>query len=161
MKKHLVNTIDFIYNLLPVPGMIRKVMKLQTFRYAFVGMLNLFYGVVQYWFIYNYLLFQQDVDLYVVTISAPVFALLLNFVITFFTGFFLVREIAFDESKVRSRTQLFRYAMVVALNLCINYGGIKLFVEVLAIYPSVSNALIQVITVNVSFLINKHFTFKA
>lgn len=161
MKKHLINTIDFIYNLLPLPSRIRKIMKLQTFRYAFVGGANLLYGIVQYWFIYHFVLFQTDVDLGFMVMSAPVVALLINFVITFFTGFFLVREIAFDESEVRGRTQLLRYAMVVALNLGINYGGIKLLVEVMGIYPSVSNALIQIITVNVSFLINKYFTFKA
>ncbi|MFI3295150.1 MAG: GtrA family protein [Rikenellaceae bacterium] len=134
---------------------------MQTFRYASAGTINLVYGIVQYWFIYNYILFQNDVDLGFTVVSAPVFTFLLNFVITFFTGFFLVRTLAFEGSTVRSHTQMFRYLIAVGINLCINYFGIKLFVETWSVFPSVSNAIIQVITINVSFLVNKHFTFKA
>lgn len=141
--------------------MVRRIVPRQTFRYGAVGGVNLLYGIVQYWFIYNYVLFQGDVDMGFITISAPICAFLLNFIITFFTGFYLVRTIAFEESEVRGRVQIMRYAMVVALNVMINYFGLKLLVEVLDIFPSVSNAIIQVVTVNVSFVFNKYFTFKA
>lgn len=159
MKKLVTEIIDFIHRHLPP---FFRFIPLQTFRYGAVGGVNMVYGIVQYWVIYNFILHQHDINLLnIVVVSAPVMAFLMNFVITFFTGFYLVKHIAFEESQVKSHVQMIRYGMVVVMNLGINYGGIKLFVEVCNFYPTISNALIQIITVNVSFLINKYFTFKA
>lgn len=139
----------------------RGVMDRQTFRYAAVGGANLGFGVVLYWFLYNIVLVKQDTTFFgLVTISAPILAFLINFVITFFTGFWLTKNVAFGESKLRGRVQLLRYAMVVALNIMINYWGLKLLVGVFGFYPTLSYLSLQVITVAISYLASRYFTFR-
>ncbi|MEG1607350.1 MAG: GtrA family protein [Mucinivorans sp.] len=154
MKHFISRIVDALY--LPIFRFIPR----QTFRYAVVGGANVAYGIVQYWFIYNFLLNQENVDFGIVVISAPIMSFLINFVITFFTGFWLTRNIAFDKSTVRGRIQLVRYAMVVALNVGINYLGLKLLVETCGFYPSIVNAFMQLLTVSVSYLSGRFYTFR-
>ena len=45
--------------------------------------------------------------------------------------------------------------MVVVLNIVIKYSGLKLLVEVIGVYPSISNAILTVVTVVVSYLLQK------
>lgn len=154
MKKRLTSIIDILYK------PFSRLIPLQTFRYGLVGGLNAGYGIIQYWFIFNFILDQKDVDLGFVVISAPIFAFLINFVITFFTGFWLTKNIAFAKSIVRTRTQMLRYLCVVAANVAINYFGLKLMVEQFDVFPSIANACVQIVTITFSFLMNKFFTFQ-
>ncbi len=50
--------------------------------------------------------------------------------------------------------------MVVVLNIVIKYSGLKLLVEVIGVYPSISNAILTVVTVVVSYLLQKNFSFR-
>ncbi len=152
----LCRIIDLFY-IAPV----RRVFDLRTFRYAAAGGLNLAFGVVFYWVLFNFVLEKQDTDIFgIVTISAHILAFLINFVVTFFSGFWLTRTLAFSDSEVKSVTQLFRYSIVVAMNICINYFGLKLLVEVFGFYPTPSYMSLQIITVTVSYLASRHFTFR-
>lgn len=139
---------------------LRRFIPQETFRYALVGGLNLLFNLVLYWFCYNYILDQEDTDFGIVVVSAPILAFLITFVITFFTGFYLARNIAFGKSRVHGGKQLFRYAQVVAINIAINYFGLKLLVDVLGFYPSLSNAAIQIVTVTFSYLAQRFYTFR-
>ena len=133
----------------------------ETFSYAFAGGLNVAYGIVQYWFIYNYILAQKDVDLLFVVVSAPIMAFLINFVITFFTGFYLVRGVAFDKPHHHTPgLQMLFYTGVVAINVVVNYVGLKVLVEQFEFYPTIANALVQVVTIAISFTLNKFVTFR-
>jgi len=133
----------------------------ETFSYAFAGGLNVAYGIVQYWFIYNFILGQQDVNLGLVVVSAPIMTFLINFAITFFTGFYLVRGVAFAKSHQHTPAiQMLFYAGVVAVNVVVNYVGIKVLVEQLQFYPTIANALVQVVTIAISFTLNKFVTFR-
>ena len=139
---------------------LRRFVPQETFRYAFVGGLNLLFNLVLYWFCFNYVLGKRDTDLGIVTVSAPILAFLIAFVITFFTGFWLVRKVAFDRSQVHGAKQLFRYAQVVGVNIAINYFGLKLLVAVLGCYPSLSYAALQVVTTLFSYLAQRFYTFR-
>lgn len=139
---------------------LRKIIPQETFRYAFVGGLNLLFNMVLYWFCFNYVLDKRDTDFGIVTVSAPILAFLITFVITFFTGFWLVRHVAFGKSQVHGAKQLFRYAQVVAINIGINYFGLKLLVDVLGFYPSPSYAGLQVVTTAFSYLAQRYYTFR-
>lgn len=139
---------------------IRRFVPIETFRYALMGGSNLLLGMVLYWFCFHFVLQKQDTDFGIVVISAKTLAFLISFVVTFFTGFFLVRTVAFSESQVRGRKQLFRYAQVVALNVAINYFGLELLVDRLGFYPTPSYASLQIITVLFSYLAQRYYTFK-
>lgn len=137
-----------------------RVIPQQTFRYAAVGGSNALLNMVIYWFSFNYILGKQDTDFGIVVVSAPILAFLIAFVITFCTGFYLSRNVAFSGSPLRGRMQLFRYGQVVAVNLAINYFGLKLLVEGCEFYPSISYAAIQVITILFSYLSQRFYTFR-
>lgn len=67
---------------------------------------------------------------------------------------------AFRRSALRSRVQLFRYALSVAGSLLLNYVLIKLFVEACRIYATPSMLLTSAICSVYSFLMAKYFTFR-
>ncbi|MEF9950660.1 MAG: GtrA family protein [Mucinivorans sp.] len=156
MGRFLARLIDFFY----FPCVARFVPR-DTFRYAAVGGLNLALSVVLYSFFFHILLRKGDTRILgFVVISAPILAFMLSFVLTFLSGFWLTRNVAFGGSSLKGSTQLFRYAQVVGVNLLINYFGLKLFVEVWGFYPTPSYLSLQIATVGVSYLASKHYTFR-
>ena len=79
---------------------------------------------------------------------------------TFPIGFLSMRHIVFTESNLRGRVQLFRYLLVVMLCFLLNYVFLKFFVEQLHIYPTPAQILTTCITIGVSYISQKYFTFK-
>lgn len=155
MRRIITRLADFFYI-----GPLRRIIPQETFRYAFVGGLNLLLNMILYWICFNFVLEKRDTDFGIVTVSAPILAFLITFVVTFFTGFWLARHVAFGKSQVHGARQLFRYAQVVAVNIGINYFGLKLLVDVLGFYPSPSYAAIQTVTTVFSYLAQRFYTFR-
>jgi putative flippase GtrA len=85
---------------------------------------------------------------------------MISFLITFPTGFFLMRNIVFTGSTLRGRVQLIRYFTLVLICIILNYIFIKLFVEQFGIYPTIAKALTTIIVVLFSYATQRHFTFK-
>ncbi len=158
MNSLLIRIVDLFY-LKPLRFIPRE-----TFRYGAVGGLNLLFGSVLYWFIFNFPMGNWWGDasekVYFGIVTAPILAFLITFAITFFTGFYLVRTVAFGTSQVRGRRQLFRYAQVVAVNLLINYAGLHLLIKVWDFYPTLSYVMIQLVTVIFSYVAQRFYTFK-
>lgn len=155
LQRILINIIDRFYF-----PFIRRVLPLQVFRYAAAGGMNMALDIVLYFIVFNFVLHQNDLNLHIVVISPEIAAFLIVFPITFLTGFWLAKNIAFQNSILKTRTQSTRYFMVVLMNILIKYWGIKFFVDVIGIFPSVSNAITTVITVIFSYLMQNYFTFK-
>lgn len=156
MKQLIIKIVDSLY--LPI---VRKFMPLQTFRYGVCGGINLIFDALLYLFFFNILLKQQNLNLHVVVISPQIAAFLLTFPIVFLTGFYLAKNISFEGRKGRSREQRVKYLAVVVLNIAIKYWGIKLLTIPMAIYPSIANVIMTVVTVVVSYLLQNYFTFKS
>jgi len=138
----------------------RKLMPVQTFRYAACGGFNTLLDIFIYFISYNFILHKQVVYTPFVAISPHIAAFMISFCISFPTGFFLNRTIVFAGSTLRGRVQLFRYLLLVIVCIVLNYVFIKLFVEQFHIYPTISKILTTVIVVSFSYLTQKHFTFK-
>ena len=133
----------------------------QLFRYAFCGGLNLSLDAMWYYVIYHYLIGEERfINLGFVLMSAPIASLFLVFPITFFTGFWLNRNVAFRSSPLRTRTQLFRYALSVGGAILLNYLCMKLFVEVFAVWPTPAKLATSVLSALYSFLAARYFTFR-
>lgn len=130
------------------------------FRYAVCGGANMVLDVVWYYLIYHYIIALRYIDLGVVVISPHVASLAVVFPITFFTGFWLNRNVAFRSVEVGQGRQLLKYALTVAGSLLLNYICIKLFVEVAGIWPTPAKALTTVVCVAYSYLSGRYFTFK-
>ncbi len=152
-----------------------KIMSEQLFRYAACGGGNLVLDWVLYFLIYNFVIGHEIVKLsiinYQLSITPHIATLCIVFPITLLTGFWLQKFVTFQtpnkgeapnfQTKTQSQTprQLSRYILIVFINLAINYFGLKLCVEILGWYPTPSKMCITLVTVAVSYLGQKHFTF--
>lgn len=155
LRGTIISAIDFFY------WPFRKLMPLQTFRYAVCGGGNTLLDIFLYFISYNFIVDKRILYTPVGAISPHIAAFLLAFTVSFPTGYLLNRFIVFPGSILRGRVQLFRYFLLVILCIFLNYIFIKLFVEHFHIYPTVSKMLTTVVVVSFSYLTQKNFTFKS
>ncbi len=133
---------------------------LTFFKYGVCGASNMVFDWVLFFFVYNFIVAKQLVYLKIVTLSPHVASLFITFPITLLSGFLLQKYVTFTASNLRGRYQLFRYFIIVIVNLLINYFGLKLLVDGLAFYPTPSKMIITFFTVMVSYFAQKIFIFK-
>lgn len=167
LSQIITKIIDFFYR--PFSRYIPE----QLFRYAACGGGNMVLDWVLYFVVYNFvvghelvyislpdMLCQLAVENCQLCLTPHILSLLIVFPITLITGFLLNKYVTFTQSSLRGYSQLFRYVLIVAVNLLVNYFGLKLFVEICGIYPTPSKMIITIITVAISFFGQKYFTFK-
>lgn len=135
-------------------------MPLQTYRYAFCGGANAAFGLLTYFIGYRFLFAGRIFDLGFFAFKPHIAALFLSSFITFLIGFLLNRYVVFTSSYLRGRIQLFRYFLSFSFNLVFNYLMLKLFVEILHIEPVLSQVITIVLVIGISYLTQKHFTFR-
>lgn len=138
----------------------KKMCSEQFFVYGVCGAANTLFSWFLYWFLYNFVLQKENLDLGIVVFKPHIAAFFIQFAITFVSGFWLNRYVSFSTSSLKKRVQIPRYLSVVTTCVLINYWGLKLFVEVLGIYPTPSQMLNTVVTTTFSFFAQKHFAFK-
>lgn len=154
LAQRLINIVDALY-IKPLRGLISR----NLFGYGLCGAVNMTLDIVWYFLIYHYVVRESYFDLGFVVISPHILSLFIVFPITFFTGFWLNRNVAFRVTAVDSQKQLFRYALSVVGSILINYVCMKLFVEVFNIWPTPSKMLTTVISVCYSYLMARYITF--
>ena len=156
----LTKIIDFLYR------PFNKWVSEQVFRYAVCGGGNLVLDWLLYFVTYNYVVGHDNVYLALssldiqLCLTPHIAALCIVFPITLLTGFWLQKNVTFTHADTPGALQLWRYILIVALNLAINYYGLKLCVETLGWYPTPSKIVITLITVVVSYAGQKYYTFK-
>lgn len=155
VSKWLISIVDALY----IP-LIRRFLPRDIFGYGLCGGLNMMLDTLWYFLLYHYVVCEQFVDLGVVVMSPHIVTLCLVFPITFFTGFWLNRNVAFRVTHFSSTRQLARYALSVVGSILINYLCMKVFVEVLYIWPTPSKMLTTIISTCYSFLAARYFTFR-
>ena len=157
ISKVILDLIDWFYPIF------KKMMPLKTFRYAACGGANTILDITLFFVSYNFLfkresLFFPSLNLMV---GAHIAAFLVSFCVTFPIGFYLSRYVVFQETSVGKREQLGKYFTVVMFCLVLNYGFLKLFVDVFKWYPTPSKILTTFFVVMFSYFSQKNFTFKA
>ena len=162
----ITKIVDFFYR------PFRKYIPQQLFRYAACGGGNMVLDWVLYFLLYNFVIGHELVYISLplntqlstlnceICLTPHILTLLIVFPITLFTGFWLNKYVTFTQSTLRGYKQLWRYILIVIVNLLINYFGLKLLVDVCGIYPTPSKMIITIITVIISFFGQKYFSFK-
>lgn len=167
----ITKVIDFFY------PPFRKLMSEQLFRYAACGGGNMVLDWVLYFVLYNFVIGHELIHLqftiyhlqFSQAITPHIATLCIVFPITLLTGFWLQKNITFKGQRDKvQRTkddgqgakQLMRYILIVAVNLAVNYFGLKLCVETFGWYPTPSKMLITLVTVAISYLGQKYYTFR-
>ena len=154
MRERIISLVDFFY------PPFKKLFPLQTFRYAVCGGGNMVLDIVLFYISFNYILHKQMLDLGFITLKPYNAALFMAFCITFPLGFFLSKYIVFNGSYLKGRVQLFRYVLIVGINLILNYVILNVLVQSMHFYPTVARIFAVAIIVTFSYLSQKHFTFK-
>ena len=157
----ITKIIDFFY------PPFRKIMSEQLFRYAACGGGNLVLDWVLYFLIYNFVIGHEIVNLqftihnlqFTQALTPHIATLCIVFPITLLTGFWLQKYVTFTGSNLHGARQLGRYILIVAVNLAINYFGLKLCVDIMGWYPTPSKMCITLVTVAISYFGQKYFTF--
>jgi putative flippase GtrA len=154
MRKKIISFIDFFY------PPFKSFMPLQTFRYAACGGGNTLLDIALFYISFNYILHQKILNLGFIALKPYNAALGMAFCITFPIGFLLNKYIVFNSSYLRSYVQLFRYVLIVAANLLLNYAIINVLVQYMHFYPTIAKIFATAVIVAFSYLSQKHFTFR-
>ncbi|PYF73918.1 GtrA family protein [Pedobacter nutrimenti] len=154
MRKAVLKFIDFFY-----PPFSRWLSP-HTFRYIVSGATTASSGIVVYFIAYNLILHQQHVQVGGLLVTAPIAALAIESVITLFIGFVLNKYLVFTHSNLKGRIQLFRYATVVATNVLLNYGFLKILIEAFGFYPTVAKIITTGVLAICSYFLQKYFSFR-
>lgn len=91
----ITKAIDFFY-----VKPLRAIVPQQVFRYLACGATTALLDAVWYFLIYHYIVCEQYTDLGFVVVSPHISALCIVFPITFFTGFWLNRNVAFKVTHI-------------------------------------------------------------
>jgi len=154
LVKIIHNILDFFYPLF------KRFFDKTTYYYAACGGVNTLFDLFLFFISYNFILKKQILELPFIAVSPHIAAFIIAFFFSFPTGFLLMRYIVFRSSYLRGRVQLFRYFLSVCISLLLNYIFLKIFVEQLHFYPTVSKLIITFIVVGFSYLAQKYFSFK-
>lgn len=150
----ITRAIDLFY-LPPVS----KAVPQRIFRYGVCGALNMALDAVWYFVIYHFIVCKRFVDLGFVVVSPHIFSLAIVFPITFLTGFWLNRNVAFRTVEVSERRQLVRYMLTVAGSILLNYVCMKLLVEHAGVWATPSKIITAMICAVYSYLVGRYYTF--
>lgn len=140
----------------------------EFFRYGACGGGNMVLDWILYFLFYHFLFSYFGSVVYLpelfgflpLAISPHILAFGITFPITLLTGFWLNKYVTFTQSSLRGSKQLARYMEIVAINLLVNYLGLKFFVEFCHFYPTPSKMLVTLITVAISYFGQKYYSFK-
>lgn len=154
MREKILSFIDFFY------PPFKKLMPLQTFRYAVCGGSNTLLDIFLFYISFNFVLKKQILNLGFISLKPYNAALGMAFCITFPLGFIMNKYLVFKGSYLRGHVQLVRYMLIVAANLALNYVILNLLVQYLHFFPTIAKVIATVIIVAFSYLSQKHFTFR-
>ena len=136
----------------------------QLFLYALCGGGNMVFDWCLYFLLYNFVIGHDLVYLsmagHELCITPHIATLCIVFPITLLTGFLLQKYVTFTASRLNSWRQLVRYMIIVAVNLAVNYFGLKLCVEIFGWYPTPSKMAITLITIAISYFGQKYYSFR-
>ena len=136
----------------------------QTFYYAACGGANLVSSWFFFFLFYQYLfekrIFNMEINGEIYVVSAYTLSSMLCFVIAFLLGFLMNKFVVFTDSQLIGRVQLFRYAVSSWLSWLCSYLILKTLIEGLQFYPSIANVVASVITVFISYLLQRKYSFK-
>lgn len=155
MRNVILRFLDFFYPIF------KPLMNRQNFYYAACGGVNMLLDLILYFIAYQFVFDKEIVQITPYFAFEPyIAAFLFAFTFSFPTGFLLSKYVVWSESYIKGKVQLFRYFLLVVVNLILNYALLKTFVEIFHFYPTISKELTIVIVVTFSYLSQKHFTFK-
>ena len=134
----------------------------QVYAYLAVGALNTFLNIALF-AIFFHSMSPDGYALGGVIIESYTISLILAFLLTVPTGYWLAKHFAFNSQSSSGKEdayKLLRYFLVVSQGLISDYLLLKFLVEVLDVYPTVAKVVSTVVILTVNYLLQKFYTFK-
>ena len=138
---------------------LHRIFPQEVFRYLACGGATVLLDWVWYYIIYHYIVCERFIDLGFVVVSPHIASLIVVFPITFLTGFWLNRYVAFRSVEVRTLTQMLRYALTIVGSIALNYICMKCLVEYFGVWPTPSKMITTAICAVYSYLVGRYYTF--
>jgi putative flippase GtrA len=156
MRRFIQGTLGIFY---PV---FRRFLPYQVYAYLAVGSLNTALNLVLFFGFFHFMVPASGIVIYHNTIAPYTVSLLLAFIATIPTGYYLNSYFAFsDDSRSEDHKKvIIKYFLVVLQGLLADYLLLRLLVEVAHLYPTVAKVISTVVILTVNYLLQKHFTFK-
>jgi ABC-type multidrug transport system fused ATPase/permease subunit len=166
IKNVILGIIDFFYPL------VQRWVPLQTFRYIACGGGVTVLGLLVFFISYNFILppylktimvngnTREVIDLGFIQITQYIAAYMVSFCVSFPVGFFLSKFVVFQESHLKGRVQLFRYATLQFLNIVLNYSLLHLFAGWLGFWATPSQTLTSAILAIFSYFFQRYISFR-
>lgn len=152
----LTRAIDLLYI-----GVVSRVVSRETMRYFVCGVLNyIVLDAVLYYMIYHYIIDVSYIYIGALVISPHVASMVVVFPITFLTGFWLNRYVAFKAVAPKKSKQMVRYGISVGGSIVLSYVVLKVLVEVVGLWATPAKVLCSVTTALYSYLMARFFTFQ-
>ncbi len=137
----------------------KRFMPIKTYRYAICGGGNMLFDLVLYFIFFHFVLRKHEIDLFFIVLSPHIASLFFVFPITFVSGFLLNKFITFQDSNLSGKTQFIRYLLVAIGAIVLSYICMKILVDFMGFYPTLSRLLTMVISVIYSYLLQSRFSF--
>lgn len=155
LKNWILTAVDFFY------PPFQRFIPAQTFRYAVCGGSNQAFNILLFSFFYHFVYKKELAHLPFGLVLTPYVASFISaFCICFPIGFYLNLFVVFPGSFLRRRVQLFRYFTILVVNILLNYGILKLFVEVFHWYPTPAYILDNIIVIAFTYFSQRYFSFR-
>lgn len=153
--KRLINTILKLF----YPPF-KRFMSFSVFAYLSLGAVNTVLNIALFIFCFHLLFNQTEYGLYGTPVKSYTLSLVLAFLLTIPTGYWLAKHFAF-KTELKTTAPFFKYLLVVSQGLLSDYILMKLMIEVFHFYPTGAKISSTVIVLTINYLLQKHFTFKA
>ena len=157
MKKTIGLIQQFIHFFYPP---FKKILTFEQFRYIACGGFMAMFDVFMFYVCYNFIFKGLFIDIGPWHMSPHVASMWLPVPLILCMSFLLSRFVVFTETNLKKTTSMFRYLLLAISCFLLNFGLIKLFVEVCHMHPVVSKIACTALVAVYSYLTQKYFTFK-
>lgn len=131
-----------------------------TYHYLACGGGNTIFGLFLYYFTLHNFLHQEPLDLHFFVLKPHIASMFITTIITLPIGFFFTKYIVWNESNLSGKKQLFRHINFVIFAIFMNYGLLKLFVDLFGWWAMPSQIVTTIIIVVFSYLTQKYISFR-
>lgn len=137
-------------------------MSFSVYAYLSLGAVNTVLNIALFALFYQVILAQDEYFLGQMSIKSYTVALIIAFLLTIPTGYWLAKNFAFkSENKQDDKTSMLKYILVVTQGLISDYLLMKLLIEFFSVQPTLAKIVSTVIVLTANYLLQKYFTFKA
>lgn len=139
----------------------KRFLPYDVYAYLAVGAGNTVLNILLFALFYQVVLIEKMYTIFSFPFESYTVALIIAFILTVPTGFWLSKSFAFTEAPKQQNTQqLIKYFLVVLQGLVSDYLIFKLFIVVFDAHPTASKVISTVIVLTFNYLLQKYFTFR-